>query len=110
VSRFITQIILIVVSRSLIKIEYSTDGNLWVAVYSTGKVMVFNPEGKKLKEVELPAKYPTCPTWGGKNHDILYLSTARDRTENPDPNDDGGHIYMFKPSQTQGQAKYEFAG
>lgn len=52
----------------------------------------------------------TCPTWGGKNHDILYLTTARDRSENPDPNDDGGHIYKFLPDGAKGQPKNEFAG
>lgn len=101
---------LITVARTLIRTKYSDDGNLWVAVYATGSVMVFSPEGKKLKEVILPAKYPTCPTWGGKNYDILYISTARDRTQNPDPNDDGGHMYMFRPSGVQGQAKYEYGG
>lgn len=88
----------------------STNGNLWVAVYATGSVMVFTPEGKCLKQVRLPARYLTCPTWGGKNHDILFVTTARDRTENPDPSDDGGHIYMFRPNGASGRAKYEFGG
>ncbi|KAJ5099589.1 hypothetical protein N7532_006590 [Penicillium argentinense] len=87
-----------------------TDGNLWVAVYATSSIMVFNPDGQKLKEIKLPAKYITCPTWGGKNNDILYMTTARDRTDNPDPSDDGGHMYMFKPSGVQGHVKYEFPG
>lgn len=73
-------------------------------------MMLFNPQGKCLKQVKLPAMYPTCPTWGGKDHDILYLTTARDRTENPDPTDDGGHIYMFRPNDARGQAKFEFGG
>lgn len=72
--------------------------------------MVFSPDGKCLKQVKLPAMYPTCPTWGGENHGILYFTTARDRAESPDPNDEGGYIYMFQPTGAGGQAKYEFGG
>lgn len=72
--------------------------------------MVFSPEGKCLKQVKLPAMYPTCPTWGGESHNILYLTTARDRTDSPDPNDEGGYIYMFRPNGAGGQAKNEFGG
>jgi sugar lactone lactonase YvrE len=71
--------------------------------------MNFSPEGNLLKQVKLPAMCPTCPTWGGKDHDILYLTTARDRSQNPDPSDDGGHIFRFLPG-VKGQAKNEFAG
>lgn len=88
----------------------SNDGNLWVAVYGSNHLMHISPEGKLLKQVRLPAMCLTCPTWGGKNHDILYLTTARDRSENPDPKDDGGHIYKFIPDGAKGQPKNEFAG
>ena len=89
---------------------YSTVGNLWVAVYGTSSVMVFNPEGKLLRQIKLPAIYPTCPTWGGKNNDILFITTARDRTDTPDPNDEGGHMYLVHPANVHGTTKYEFAG
>ncbi|KAJ5672722.1 SGL-domain-containing protein [Penicillium longicatenatum] len=86
------------------------EGNLWVAVYGTSHIMVFTPQGKLLKQIALPAKYPTCPTWGGKNQDILYITTAKDRTETPDPNDEGGHMYMAHVGKVQGQIKHEFRG
>jgi sugar lactone lactonase YvrE len=72
--------------------------------------MVYSPEGNHLKEIKFPAAYVTCTTWGGKNHDIIYLSTGMDRRENPDPEDEGGHMYMYKPTGARGQAKHEFAG
>lgn len=72
--------------------------------------MVFNPEGTPLKEIKLPALYPTCPTWGGSNQNILYITTAKDRTVNPDSNDQGGHIYMLQSAGNQGHGKYEFDG
>ncbi|KAJ5948959.1 hypothetical protein N7454_002266 [Penicillium verhagenii] len=86
------------------------DGNLWVAVYGTSHIMVFTPHGKLLKQIALPAMYPTCPTWAGKNQDILYITTGKDRTDNPDPNDEGGHMYMVRIGKGRGHVKYEFGG
>lgn len=94
----------------LINLICSSDGNLWVALYETSSIMVFNPEGKPLRQINLPAKYPTCPTWGGKNNDILYITTAQDRRDNPDPSDKGGHMYMVHIPNVRGQSKYEFGG
>lgn len=95
---------------SLVNLCGSVDGNLWVAVYGTSHIMVFTPQGKLLKQIAMPAMYPTCPTWGGKKQDILYITTAKDRTETPDPNDEGGHMYMAHIDQVKGQAKHEFRG
>jgi sugar lactone lactonase YvrE len=69
--------------------------------------MVFDPEGRRLKEVVLPAANPTCPTWGGKNFDILFVTTARDDGL---AEDEGGNMFMFKPVGAKGQAKREFIG
>ncbi|KAJ6107602.1 hypothetical protein N7523_008925 [Penicillium sp. IBT 18751x] len=85
-------------------------GNLWVSVYGSSHLMHFSPEGKLLEQVKLPAMCLTCPTWGGKNYDILYITTARDLSKNPDPNDDGGQIYKFLPDGARGQPNHEFAG
>ncbi|KAJ5109366.1 hypothetical protein N7456_006041 [Penicillium angulare] len=87
-----------------------SDGNLWVAIYGTSSIKAFTPEGKLLRQIKLPAMYPTCPTWGGKNNDILYITTGKDRTDNPDPNDEGGHMYMAHIPNVRGESKYEFGG
>lgn len=88
----------------------STEGNLWVSIYGTGSLVVFSPSGRRLREIRMPALYPTCPTWGGQDNDILYITTAKDRTDEPDPNDQGGHVYMHRPTGVQGHTKYEFNG
>lgn len=72
--------------------------------------MVYSPEGKCLKKINAPAVYPTCTTWGGKNHDIIYLTTASDSRENADAADEGGNIFIIHPTRAKGQAKVEFAG
>ena len=72
--------------------------------------MVFSPEGKHLKDVAFSAKSLTCPTWGGKDHNIIYVSSGNDTSEDRNPNDEGGHLHMYKAEGVKGRPKYEFAG
>ncbi|GME34711.1 hypothetical protein BP6252_06437 [Neofusicoccum parvum] len=88
-----------------------TDGNLWIAVYASDRVMVFSPQGEHLRDVLLPARNPTCTTWGGQDFDILFITTASDRANESDENDEGGHMFKYKPDGgVKGFAKHEFAG
>lgn len=88
----------------------STDGNLWIAMYDSNRVVVFSPEGQHLKEITFTARNPACTTWGGKNFDILFVATGKLRGQGEIPGDEGGHMFRFKPLDARGQAKHEFAG
>ncbi|KAF9885649.1 hypothetical protein FE257_012740 [Aspergillus nanangensis] len=87
-----------------------TEGNLWIAVFASNRVMVFDPTGSHLQDIVFPAKNMACTTWGGKGHDIIYVATGLDRSGHPAPSDEGGHMFMYKPDGARGQPKYEFAG
>lgn len=87
----------------------SSDGNLWVAVYGTNRVMVFSPDGSHLKDIVFPAKCLTCTTWGGKDHNIIYLTSGMDQSADRKADDEGGCMFMFK-TDAKGKVKHEFAG
>lgn len=54
------------------------EGKLWVACYSAGKVVRFDPEtGKQLQTVNFPAKRITSCCFGGPNYDELYVTCAK---------------------------------
>lgn len=53
------------------------DGNLWVAVYGTGEVRRFSPEGELTGVVEVASAEVTCPLFVGPGLDRLLI-TARD--------------------------------
>lgn len=73
--------------------------------------MVFSPSGKHLKDVVFSANNMACTTWGGRNHDIIYVATGKDRSEGAKPDDEGGHMFKFKPSDgSRGYPKFEFDG
>jgi sugar lactone lactonase YvrE len=54
-------------------------GNYWVAFYGAGKVAQFSPEGRRLREVDLPVKAPTMPCFGGADLQTLFITTARQK-------------------------------
>ena len=88
----------------------STEGNLWNAVYGTHRVMVFSPKGDHLKNIVFGARNITCTTWGGRNYDILFLTTASDQSKNARPEDEGGNIFQCRIEGVKGKPKYECAG
>jgi sugar lactone lactonase YvrE len=54
------------------------DGNLWVALWGSGTVGKFNPlTGELLQKVIVPAPNVSSCAFGGKDLDILYITTAR---------------------------------
>ncbi|KAJ5135901.1 Anterior fat body protein [Penicillium atrosanguineum] len=87
-----------------------TNGNLWIAMFDSNRVMVFSPEARHLKDIIFSARNPACTTWGGKNFDIIYMASGKDRRPNPDPQDEGGHMFRYKPTDAHGKPKHEFAG
>lgn len=51
-------------------------GNLWTALWDGWCVACFSPTGEALGRVSLPVQRPTCPAFGGPNHQTLYVTTA----------------------------------
>ncbi|KAL2872301.1 SMP-30/gluconolactonase/LRE family protein [Aspergillus lucknowensis] len=87
-----------------------TEGNLWIAVFDSNRVMVFSPQGRHLKDIIFPARNMACTTWGGRNLDILFIATGKDRKGTAKAGDEGGHMFRYHAVGTKGTAKYEFAG
>lgn len=79
-------------------------------MFDSNRVMVFNPEGRHLKDIVFTARNPACTTWGGKNFDIIFLASGKWRGKREIPGDEGGHMFKFKPGDARGQPKYEFSG
>ncbi|RDW75295.1 hypothetical protein BP6252_06437 [Coleophoma cylindrospora] len=86
------------------------DGNLWIAVFASNRVMVFDPQGKHLKDVVFSAHNPACTTWGGKDFDIIFVASGKDRSITAKADDEGGHMFRYREKGVKGSAKFEFAG
>jgi sugar lactone lactonase YvrE len=52
------------------------DGCYWVTLPRIGKVSRYDPAGNLMETVLVPTTIPTCVGFGGRNLDILYVTTA----------------------------------
>jgi sugar lactone lactonase YvrE len=52
------------------------EGCYWLTVPFQGKVQQYDPMGKLMRTIDLPTDMPTCCEFGGKNLDVLYVTTA----------------------------------
>lgn len=64
------------------------NGHLWVALIQAQKVGCFASDGQLLRLIDVPIPNPSCPTFGGPNLDVLFLTSISDsgwrtRTEGP---------------------------
>lgn len=51
-------------------------GNYWCAMFEGGQLLQFSPAGELLQALEVPARCPTMPCFGGEDLRTLYLTTA----------------------------------
>jgi L-arabinonolactonase len=51
-------------------------GNYWLTIPFKGKVFAYTPSGKRLRSIDMPCDLPTCCEFGGKNLDVLYVTSA----------------------------------
>ncbi len=58
-----------------------TDGNLWSAFAGGGRVVCFDPTGRQLHAVDVPAPVPTSCCFAGPERDRLIVTTGRKRLD-----------------------------
>jgi len=70
------------------------EGFVWVAYWDGWRVTRFDPTGRVDRVVEFPVARPTCPSFGGPNLDIVYVTSA---SVGKDPQPLSGGIFAFEP-------------
>jgi sugar lactone lactonase YvrE len=53
-------------------------GHLWVALVQAGKIGRISPEGQVVAVIDVPVQYPSCPTFGGDDMDVLFVTSIKD--------------------------------
>lgn len=54
----------------------AADGSYWCAHVRGGQVAQYDPDGRLVRAIPLPVKYPLMCTFGGAGMDVLYVTTA----------------------------------
>ncbi|MBF9031790.1 SMP-30/gluconolactonase/LRE family protein [Rhodobacterales bacterium HKCCE3408] len=79
-------------------------GRFWNAEWGNFRVACYDSEGRLVEEIQLPARQPSCPAFGGPDLSDLYVTTAReglgDRAGAAD-----GPTYVVKTT-ARGQAEH----
>ena len=65
------------------------EGCLWNAEWGASRVVRYTPAGKVDRVIEVPAKNPTCCSFGGRRMDTLYITSA-----------DGAGLFAVQPGVT----------
>ena len=86
---------------------------LWVAMFFGGKIIRLDPDGKIEREIVLPFQQPTSITFGGKEMNELYITSAaldwKTKDFSPMNHDfrlpKGGGLYMIR-TPIQGKKEY----
>jgi L-arabinonolactonase len=75
------------------------DGGVWSVQNGAGRVVRYAPDGEVTHEVEVPVPQPTSCIFGGRDLDVLYITTSR---ENMTPEQIGrypmsGSVFAVRP-------------
>lgn len=79
------------------------EGCIWVAVWGGGALQRYRPDGRLKQIVKLPAAHVTSCAFGGRDLDVLYISTAAG------PGTSAGALFACRPGVT-GQECHPFRG
>jgi D-xylonolactonase len=52
------------------------EGFIWSARWNGSAIVRFDPQGREVLRVGLPARKVSCLTFGGAEHKDIYISTA----------------------------------
>ena len=90
------------------------DGGLWIAMWGGGRLLHVSPEGGNLEQIPLPVEQPTSCAFGGRDLDVLYVTTARDGLD-PEPDntaldDPSGSVLAVRGLGVRGRPATRFGG
>ena len=85
-------------------------GCVWSALWGACRVVRFSPAGDLVGEINLPALRVSCPAFGGKDMDELFITTAaldEDDVEGRKKYVENGSIFRIKVG-VKGLPKFRF--
>ena len=90
------------------------EGNLYVAMFTGGRVEKLSPKGELLATIEVPVPNVTCCTFAGDDLRTLYITTARTRMTDAElaakPHAGGLFAVRIEGNDAPGIAESRYAG
>ena len=77
-------------------------GRVWNAEWGSGRVTAYHSDGSLFAQIDLPVSQVTCPTFGGADFDLLFVTSAREGLSHEqlarEPN--AGDVFVYRPGVT----------
>ncbi len=70
------------------------EGCVWSAIWGEGCVLRIAPNGEVVDRIELAAKHTTCPTFGGTDYEMLFVTSAGG-DERPETGEFAGAVFAI---------------
>ncbi len=86
------------------------DGGYWYAGVGGWQVVRITPEGKLDRVIEVPVEKPTKPMFGGKNLDVLYLTSLSQGLDPEREQPQAGSLFAITGLGVTGVPEARFAG
>jgi sugar lactone lactonase YvrE len=86
------------------------DGNIWVALIGSAAIGCFSPNGKLIRQVDMPVKLPSSVMFGGDELDILYVTSISDSGNRTSHEEGAGGLYQVTGLGVIGLPEGRFAG
>lgn len=88
------------------------DGYYWCALVAGGQILRIDPKGRIDREINMPVPRPTCPAFGGENHEVLYVTSQRlfMTDEELETYPQAGNLFAIHGLGVRGLAEPRFAG
>ena len=84
------------------------EGGVWVALWGSGAVRRFTPDGELEREVTVPTPYTTSCAFVGAEFDLMIITTAATRKATGTP--EAGLTYAYHPGDVVGRPADRYAG
>ncbi len=72
------------------------EGYVWSVLIRTATIARFDPEGRMVSHFPFPVRYPTSVAFGGRDLDILYVTSISRSVRFEDPADDAGGLFAVE--------------
>ncbi len=87
------------------------EGYIWSAHFDSGSIRRIDTDGAVERVIELPVRWVASLTFGGDNHDVLYVTTIGSEYDGQrDTSVEAGGLFAIHDLGIQGLAENRFAG
>src|SRR5262249_22678119 len=87
-----------------------SDGLLWMALYTGGKLAAFRPDGKIERIIDMPVSQPASVMFGGPDLDQLYVVTIDPASCGQPAEDGAGCTFLIEGLGVRGVPEPRYRG